>query len=237
MAFPLAKLGKLIGFPHTGTHTLGNWQSDNAVDIAVPVGTPMVAMEDGVVTKVTRHPQGAGRFAGDQITITAGGQSYFYAHGISSVRPGQRVKAGQVLGTSGSANGVAHLHFAVMKGNPQTALGKVGKGLFTTDPKVLAGAPKVPGGGSDAQTGGVSGAGPQSLDEASKIAGALVDKLWSSASQDASKAGLYVVLVGGGVFLLVAGIARATGAHPARAAASAATAVIPEARAARAVAA
>jgi murein DD-endopeptidase MepM/ murein hydrolase activator NlpD len=213
MAFPLAKLGKLIGFPHTGTHTLGNWQSDNAVDIAVPVGTPMVAMEDGVVTKVTRHPQGAGRFAGDQITITAGGQSYFYAHGISSVRPGQRVKAGQVLGTSGSANGVAHLHFAVMKGNPQTALGKVGKGLFTTDPKVLAGAPKVPGGGSDAQTGGVSG-GPQSLDEAGKIAGALVDKLWSSASQDASKAGLYVVLVGGGVFLLVAGIARATGAHP-----------------------
>jgi murein DD-endopeptidase MepM/ murein hydrolase activator NlpD len=237
MAFPLAQIGKLIGFPHTGTHTLGNWQSDNAVDIAVPVGTPMVAMEDGVVTKVTRHPQGAGRFAGDQITISAGGQSYFYAHGISGVRPGQRVKAGQVIGTSGSANGVAHLHFAVMKGNPQTALGKVGKGLFTTDPKVLADAQKVPQGGADAQTGGASGVGPQSLDEASKIAGALFDKLWGAASQDASKAGLYIVLVGGGVFLLVAGIARATGVHPGRAAGGAATAVIPEARAAKAVAA
>jgi hypothetical protein len=38
-AYPLARRGKIIGTPYTGTHTLGNWQSDNAVDIAVPVGT------------------------------------------------------------------------------------------------------------------------------------------------------------------------------------------------------
>src|SRR4051794_28244529 len=49
---PLARLGKLIGFPHQGTHTLGNWQSDNAVDISVPVGTPMLSLSDGTVVKV-----------------------------------------------------------------------------------------------------------------------------------------------------------------------------------------
>jgi hypothetical protein len=232
MAFPLAQLGKLIGFPHTGTHTLGNWQSDNAVDIAVPVGTPMVAMEDGVVTKVTRHPQGAGRFAGDQITIRgASGQEYFYAHGISSVHPSQVLKGGQVIGTSGSANGVAHLHLGVMKGDPRKLLGKPtlrdGKGIVQGAVDAVTAGPK-------AAAGVVTGAAD---DAATATARAFFNLIWGAVSDDAAKAGLYVVLVGGGVFLLVAGISRATGAHPARAAASAATTVIPEARAARAVAA
>jgi murein DD-endopeptidase MepM/ murein hydrolase activator NlpD len=122
---PLAKVGKLIGFPHTGTHTLGDWQSDNAVDIATPIGTPMVAVESGVVTKIRHHPPFVGRFAGDQITIKAdSGQMYFYAHGAASVKVGQHVSAGQQIGTSGSANGVAHLHFAVMNGSPLTTLKK-----------------------------------------------------------------------------------------------------------------
>ena len=126
---PLAKLGKLIGFPHQGTHTLGNWQSDNAVDIATPIGTPMVAVESGTVTKITHHPPFVGRFAGDQITIKAdSGQGYFYAHGVAQVSPGQHVSAGQVIGTSGSANGVAHLHFAVQNGSPLTTLANWLKG-------------------------------------------------------------------------------------------------------------
>jgi murein DD-endopeptidase MepM/ murein hydrolase activator NlpD len=118
--YPVAKLGKIIGVPYQGTHTLGNWQSDNAIDIAVPIGTPMVALQDGVVVKVTRHPQGAGRFAGDQITIRgANGNEYFYAHGVSDVQAGQKVRKGQELGTTGSANGVAHLHYAQMNGDPR----------------------------------------------------------------------------------------------------------------------
>lgn len=115
---PLGKLGKIIGVPYQGTHTLGNWQSDNAVDIAVPVGTPMLAVDSGVIAKVTRHPQGAGRFAGDQITLVGQGNSYFYAHGLATVKAGQHVSAGDVLGTSGSANGVAHLHFGQQHGSP-----------------------------------------------------------------------------------------------------------------------
>jgi murein DD-endopeptidase MepM/ murein hydrolase activator NlpD len=34
------------------------------------------------------------------------------------VKPGQQVKAGQLLGYSGVANGVAHLHYAVESGSP-----------------------------------------------------------------------------------------------------------------------
>jgi murein DD-endopeptidase MepM/ murein hydrolase activator NlpD len=117
---PTARRGKLIGGPNQGTHTLGNWQSDNAVDIGVPVGTPMVALQDGVVVKVKHHPQGSGRFAGDQITVKgANGNEYFYAHGKASVKPGQRIRKGQSLGSTGSANGVAHLHFGQMKGDPR----------------------------------------------------------------------------------------------------------------------
>jgi murein DD-endopeptidase MepM/ murein hydrolase activator NlpD len=117
---PVGRQAKVIGTPHTGTHTLGNWQSDNAVDIAVPIGTPMVALQDGVVVKVRHHPQGAGRFAGDQITVRgANGNEYFYAHGVARVKPGQRVRRGQKLGTTGSANGVAHLHFGQERGDPR----------------------------------------------------------------------------------------------------------------------
>jgi murein DD-endopeptidase MepM/ murein hydrolase activator NlpD len=117
---PTGKRGKVIGTPYSGTHTLGNWQSDNAVDIAVPEGTPMVALQDGVIVKVRHHPQDGGRFAGDQITIrAANGNEYFYAHGKASVKPGEKIRKGEQLGVTGSANGVAHLHFGQMKGDPR----------------------------------------------------------------------------------------------------------------------
>lgn len=117
---PVGRRGKVIGTPHAGTHTLGNWQSDNAVDIGVPAGTPMVALQDGVVVKVRQHPQDGGRFAGDQITVRgANGNEYFYAHGVAGVKPGQRIRKGQVLGRTGSANGVPHLHFGQMRGDPR----------------------------------------------------------------------------------------------------------------------
>jgi len=123
--YPLARRGRIIGTPYAGTHRLGNWQSDNAVDIAIAVGTPMIAVDSGVVVKVLRRPQSRSRFSGDQITIRSDrGNAFFYAHGMSVVNPGQRVARGQVLGNSGSANGVAHLHFAVAMGDPRSLIGQ-----------------------------------------------------------------------------------------------------------------
>jgi murein DD-endopeptidase MepM/ murein hydrolase activator NlpD len=118
--YPLGAHGTLIGTPFAGTHTLGNWQSDNAVDLGVPIGTAMIAVDSGRVVKVSPHPQDGGRFAGDAITIVGDhGNSFFYKHGVSNVKVGQRVHKGQKIGTSGSAVGVPHLHFGIKHGDPR----------------------------------------------------------------------------------------------------------------------
>ena len=114
-----------------GTHSFtappNNWQSDNAVDLGVPVGTAMIALDSGRVVKVSPHAQDGSRFAGDAITIVGDrGNSFFYKHGVSSVKVGERVHKGQKIGTSGSASGSAHLHFAVKHGNPLDLIGQHG---------------------------------------------------------------------------------------------------------------
>lgn len=123
--YPVARQGKLIGTPYAGTHNLGNWQSDNAVDIGVPTGTPIFALEDGTIAKTVNRPSGGGRFAGGQITLRGRGNSYFYGHTSRiAVKPGQHVRRGQVIGYTGSANGVEHLHLGVQHGDPRRIIGR-----------------------------------------------------------------------------------------------------------------
>ena len=125
--YPLAKRGQMIGTPHSGTHTLGNWQSDNAVDVGTPNGTPVLAPGHGVVEKVRGgYAGGSSRFDGFQVTVRlADGQRIFYTHlSKVAVKPGQRVRANQTIGRSGSANGVPHLHMGVERGDPRRYLGR-----------------------------------------------------------------------------------------------------------------
>lgn len=114
---PTVKKGEVIGTPYQGTHTLGNWQSDNAIDIAVPTGTKVVAARSGVVDKVTgNNNDPSSQFNGFQVTI---GGNTFYTHlSSASVQAGDKVEAGDVIGKSGAANGVEHLHFGVAEGDP-----------------------------------------------------------------------------------------------------------------------
>ena len=89
-----------------------------AIDIAAPLGTPVVAASDGVVAFVGHLPDGA------MIVLLAhpGGYVSEYAHlddtfALPPVKAGQQVKAGQVIGfigLTGITTG-AHLHYAVMK--------------------------------------------------------------------------------------------------------------------------
>lgn len=117
--------GKLIGGPGQGTHSYtsgpNNWQSDRAVDIRVPVGTPVYAPFAGVVDAHSYGPLGSGdpRMAGLRINLHGAGNSAYLAH-LSKIiaAPGQRVRQGELLGYTGSANGVPHLHFAVQAGDP-----------------------------------------------------------------------------------------------------------------------
>ena len=73
--YPLRKRGSVIGTPYSGTHNLGNWQSDNALDLGVPNGTIVTSAREGVVEKV------GGSYSGG----SCGGRS-----GCSAGRPAAR---------------------------------------------------------------------------------------------------------------------------------------------------
>lgn len=124
--YPLAKRGQIIGVPYQGTHTRGNWESDRACDVAVPVGTPVLACFPGVIGPqfgpLASHDP---RLLGLRLHLVGAGDEAYYAH-LSSfadgINPGDHVQTGDRLGSSGSANGVAHLHFALKVGWPPTFL-------------------------------------------------------------------------------------------------------------------
>ncbi len=125
LSYPLALRGPVIGTPYGGTHTLGNWQSDRAVDIEIPVGTPVVAIEDGVIgPRIGALGNAGSRFAGLRLTLQGRTDSYYYAHlSALAVGAGQPVVRGQVIGWSGEANGVPHLHLGLERGDPVALVG------------------------------------------------------------------------------------------------------------------
>jgi RHS repeat-associated protein len=117
---PLAKVGVFLGGPYAGTHTRGNWQSDRAVDIGVPLGTRVCAIFGGMIgPRVGSLDSSEPALAGLRLTIVGARDEAYYAH-LSRivVRPRQRVVKDQVLGFSGKA-GVPHLHIALKRGSPR----------------------------------------------------------------------------------------------------------------------
>ena len=85
------------------------------MDFSAPEGTEIFATGDGVVVKVKRLYNGYGR----HVVIRHGfGYETLYAHMSKSlVRPGDRVKRGQVIGLVGSTgtSTSSHLHYEVHK--------------------------------------------------------------------------------------------------------------------------
>lgn len=119
-SWPTSPHGKIIGTPYAGTHTLGNWQSDRAIDIGLPMGSRILAVTDGVLSGLAHGTHDwSNRFAGDSLYLKGGGDTYWYKHLSKLIgRSGQRVGAGDVIGRSGMASGVAHLHFAEQNRRP-----------------------------------------------------------------------------------------------------------------------
>jgi murein DD-endopeptidase MepM/ murein hydrolase activator NlpD len=119
--------GKVIGTPYHGTHTLGNWESDRALDIAVPIGTPIRAPFGGVVGSQfgSLGADPSSRFGGLRLHIASPENEWYGAHlsrFAPGIKPGRRVRPGQVVGYSGSASGVAHLHEALRSGDPYSLI-------------------------------------------------------------------------------------------------------------------
>lgn len=126
-AYPLGRKGTFGGGPGGGTHSFtsgpNNWQSDNAVDFMVPSGTPVYAVSGGTIAPNFGPLNSSDpRMAGLRMTVRGGpaGEVY-YAHlsrFAPGIAPGVRVRRGQLLGYSGSANGADHLHLGFFRGNP-----------------------------------------------------------------------------------------------------------------------
>lgn len=93
-----------------------------AIDIAMPVGTPIVAARGGVVIKTENQQSGRGNNpAGNFVRLLHDdGTMGVYLHlkrGSVGVREGQRVEAGSFLALSGNTGNSTgpHLHFVVQK--------------------------------------------------------------------------------------------------------------------------
>lgn len=114
--------GGTLAWPVNGRFTSPygprNGRMHKGIDIAAPVGTPIYAAADGVVTAA-----GSSSGYGNRIIIAHGnGLSTLYAHMYADgilVSPGQSVKRGQQIakvGNAGRSTG-PHLHFEVLKGS------------------------------------------------------------------------------------------------------------------------
>ena len=96
-------------------------QSHQGEDIMAAQGTPVVAVADGTIKRLTRVETGLG---GIWIwLVDNAGNEYYYAH-LTDIAPGldagSKVTAGQQIGTVGNTGdarfGAGHLHFEVHPG-------------------------------------------------------------------------------------------------------------------------
>ena len=96
----------------------GRVSAHNGTDYATPIGTPILTISDGVVTRAGNHPI-AGKYVNIQHTDR---YSTRYLHlSKINVRQGQRVEIGDVIGLSGMTGRVTgpHLHFELhVEGRP-----------------------------------------------------------------------------------------------------------------------
>jgi hypothetical protein len=133
-AFPLPSGWKRGTGPGVGTHSFSdpptNWQSDNAVDLLVPKGTAVMAVDDGTISSSLgfglMDPDPSSRFGGYRLHLETSDNVWYYTHltrFAGGIRPGAKVKAGDVIGYSGVAADVQHLHIACKNGNPLKLLG------------------------------------------------------------------------------------------------------------------
>lgn len=123
--YPLSRVGSIIGVPYQGTHRLGNWESDRACDIWAVKGTPVLACFAGTIGPQfgplhSKNP----RLLGLRCHLVGTDEAY-YAHlsqFATGIAPGVKLQPGDMIGYSGVANGVPHLHFALEDGWPPTFL-------------------------------------------------------------------------------------------------------------------
>ena len=88
------------------------------IDLGVPIGTPLLAMDNGIVTGTGYQGDGYGNWITYKIP---NGLNILYAHLYepSHLHIGDTVAKGQTIGLSGNSGQTTgpHLHFEIRKGN------------------------------------------------------------------------------------------------------------------------
>ncbi len=117
LLFPVAGENKSAIRSVFGDPRDGGRRDHEGVDIFAPRGTAVLAVADGIVTNVAETKIG-GRVVWQQDVVR--GVEYYYAHLESqNVRPGQHVRAGDVIGRVGNTGNARttppHLHFGVYR--------------------------------------------------------------------------------------------------------------------------
>lgn len=100
------------GFPRSGG------RRHQGVDIFAPLGTPLFAVADGTVQRLTNNTLGGLSVH----LVDDSGDRYYYAHlDAFAVAAGTRVKAGDLIGTVGNTGNARttppHLHWQFHPGN------------------------------------------------------------------------------------------------------------------------
>ena len=90
----------------------------SGIDLGVPIGTPLLAMADGIVIGIGYQGDGYGNWI---IYKISNGLNVLYAHmkEPSPLHIRDQVKKGQKIGLSGNTGQTTgpHLHFEIRKGN------------------------------------------------------------------------------------------------------------------------
>lgn len=110
---PLGRVNISSGYGHRARPTKGASTFHQGLDMAAPMGTPIYATHNGVVTGINAR----GGY-GNSILLSGGnGVQTFYGHNQkNAVKNGQRVSKGQLIGYVGST-GIStgpHLHYGVL---------------------------------------------------------------------------------------------------------------------------
>lgn len=118
LVFPVAKHEVDDVISEFGDARDGGRRSHQGIDIAAPRGTAVLAVSAGRVERV-EHTKAGGRVV--YVKDTATPRRHYFAHLDSiTVTRGQKVRAGQKVGTVGTTGNAAgsspHLHYAVSNG-------------------------------------------------------------------------------------------------------------------------
>lgn len=121
------RVSAFYGIRHTPTG-----RPHGGMDFAAPTGTPIVAPEAGTIIASTGNYLGEAKWGNVVAIEHANGLRSLYAHlDRRQVKEGDRVRAGQQIGTSGATGKVTgpHLHMEVTRNgahiDPQTMLGNL----------------------------------------------------------------------------------------------------------------